>query len=165
MNTHAERTIRLALALAALVLSLSITQHAKAASVVNLAINPAVNNTAAVAELVTAIRTASSSGVPTTINLFSNGVYTLTQPDNYEYGPNGLPQISGDITINGLGATLQRAANATKFRFFYVSGALSYDATSGLGLPGGKLTLRDVTLSSGLAKGGDASGEGGGGGG
>jgi alpha-tubulin suppressor-like RCC1 family protein len=134
-------------------------------NVVNLAINPALNNTAAVAELVAAIRTASSNSVPNTINLFSNGVYILTQPDNYEYGPNGLPQISGEITINGQGGTLLRDMNAPKFRFFYVSGGLSYDAASGLGLPGGKLTLRDVTLSDGLAKGGDASGEGGGGGG
>src|ERR1035441_9344394 len=116
MNTHAERTIRLALALAALVLSLSITQHAKATSVVNLAINPAVNNTAAVAELVTAIRTASSSGVPTTINLFSNGVYTLTQPDNYEYGPNGLPQISGDITINEIGRAEEHTSELQSLR-------------------------------------------------
>ena len=163
MKTHAESAAQLALALAVLALNLSITQHANAASVVNLAIDPAVNNTAAVAELVTAIRTASSNGVPNTINLFPNGVYALTQPDNYEYGPNGLPQISSDITLNGQGATLQRGNGTTNFRFFYVSGGLSYDATISQGLPFGKLSLRDITLSGGLAEGGDASGEAGGG--
>src|ERR1039457_2828507 len=163
MKTHAESAAQLALALAVLALNLSITQHANAAAVVNLAIDPAVNNTAAVAELVTAIRTASSNGVPNTINLFPNGVYALTQPDNYEYGPNGLPQISSDITLNGQGATLQRGNGTTNFRLFYVSGGLSYDATISQGLPFGKLSLRDITLSGGLAEGGDASGEAGGG--
>ena len=132
---------------------------------ISLLIDPACNNERAVSELVTAIKTVRASGVPGTINLFSKGVYTLTQPDNWEYGPNALPQISGDITINGQGATLQRHTNAPKFRFFYVSGGLSYETNTRVGLPVGTLRLNHLTLRGGLAKGGNASGEAGGGGG
>jgi hypothetical protein len=133
------------------------------ASAVALTNNPATSNSAAVAELVNAIRTAATNHSATVIKLFPNGVYTLTQPDNWEYGPNGLPQISGDITINGRGAMLLRATNAPPFRFFYVSGGLSYDAQTKAGLPAGSLTLKNLTLQGGLAHGGKGSGEGGGG--
>src|SRR5208282_1491702 len=130
---------------------------------INLLIDPATNNDGAVLELVTAIKTVRASGVPGTINLFSNGLYTLTAPDNWEYGPNGLPQISGNITINGQGATIQRATNAPKFRFLYVSGGLSYETNTGDGLAAGTLSLNNLTLMGGLAKGGNAAGEAGGG--
>jgi hypothetical protein len=132
---------------------------------ISLLIDPACNNERAVSELVTAIKTVRASGVPGKINLFSKGVYTLTQPDNWEYGPNALPQISGDITINGQGATLQRHTNAPKFRFFYVSGGLSYETNTRVGLPAGTLRLNHLTLRGGLAKGGNGASKGGGGGG
>jgi hypothetical protein len=133
------------------------------AGAIDLTIDPATNNAAAVAELAGAIKTASTNGLTNAINLFVNGVYTLSQADNWEYGPNGLPQISGDITIIGRGATLQRATNSPAFRFFYVSGGLSYDPISGAGLPAGNLTLKNMTLLGGFARGGNGTGEAGGG--
>ena len=132
----------------------------KSDTVLNLAIDPGTNNGGAVLELQTAIRTVRAGGASGIINLFTNGTYTFTQPDNWEYGPNALPQISGNITINGQGATLQRATNAPKFRFFYVSGGLSYETNTGVGLPTGSLTLNNLTLTGGLAEGGDGAGGG-----
>lgn len=136
---------------------------ANPASAANLVHDPAINNSAAVTELINAINTANSCGTPTTINLFPNGVYTLNQPDNWEYGANGLPQIGASITINGDGATIQRAANSPNFRFFYVSGGLSYNSKAYAGLPAGSLTLLNLTLSGGMAQGGNGVGQGGGG--
>ncbi len=123
----------------------------------NLQVNPAVDNAGAVKELIADVNTANSNHDPTgnTINLFANGVYTLSTPDNYLYGPDGLPAISSTLTINGQFATLQRAAGAVPFRFLYVSGGFS-------GLAAGNLTLQNLTLANGEAKGGDSN-EGGGG--
>src|SRR5277367_6839019 len=61
------------------------------ATAANLSQNPALNDAAAVSELVNAINHANSAGGAATINLFPNGVYTLSQAQNWEYGPNGLP--------------------------------------------------------------------------
>ena len=127
----------------------------------DLSHDPAVNNGAAVAELICAIKSANASGIPSTINLVSNGDYTLTKTDNWEYGPNGLPQISGNLTINGQGATIQRASNSPDFRFFYVSGGLSSKYHTGL--PAGTLALMNLTLTGGAARGGNGVGQGGGG--
>lgn len=127
-----------------------------------LTINPATNNAGAVAELIGAISAANADSAADTINLFPNGVYTFSAAQNAEFGPNALPQISSDITILGNGATLLRAANAPKFRFFYVSGGLSFNAATGQGLRAGSLTLKDLTMQDGLARGG-TSGQGGGG--
>ncbi len=131
------------------------------ASALDLYHNPTANSGAAVSELVNAIKTANALGAPCTINLFSNGVYTLTKADNWEYGPNGLPQISGNVTINGRGATILRASNSPAFRFFYVSGGLSSKYHTGL--PTGTLALVNLTLSGGEAVGGNGVGQGGGG--
>ncbi|HEX9003045.1 MAG TPA: hypothetical protein VGB07_24270, partial [Blastocatellia bacterium] len=100
------------------------------------------------------------SGNPFTLAL-SQATYTLTAIHHYEYGPAGLPPIASRIVIEGNGAIIERNANAPRFRLLYVSGGLSYDAGTQQGLPEGNLTLRDVTLRGGLAKGGD-SGDGGG---
>ena len=89
-----------------------------------------------------------------TINLAQGAIYALTTPDNYWYGPNGLPAIASDITINGNGATIERVGS-TPFRIFDVSGGLDT-------LPAGTLTLINLTVEGGLAKGGEG-GEGGGG--
>jgi hypothetical protein len=108
-----------------------------------------------------AVNAANNTLGPDTIVLQKGATYTFapTGADNFWYGPNALPAISSDITIEGKGAVLQRAgtgtATANALRFFYVSGGLS-------GLPAGSLTLRDLTLRDGLAKGGDSQGGGGG---
>jgi hypothetical protein len=96
------------------------------------------------------------SGSPHRIVLQAGATYSLSEPDNYWFGPDGLPPISTSIMIEGNGATIERAPLAPPFRFFYVSGGIS-------GIPKGELALRDLTLSNGLAKGGDAFKAGGGG--
>jgi uncharacterized repeat protein (TIGR01451 family) len=88
--------------------------------------------------------------------------YTLTSPDNYWYGPNGLPPIGDDITIEGNGALIERAGSLS-LRFFFVS---RKTLTDGINVVGGadraRLVLRDLTLRNGRAEGG--SGQAGGGG-
>ncbi len=84
--------------------------------------------------LVNAIVAANDSGVPTSICLVAGNTYTLIDQ---------LPDITGNITIEGNGATLQRESTAPQFRL------LEVEAT-------GVLTLNDLTLT-----GGDHSGAGG----
>jgi len=120
-------------------------------------LTPAVFNVGAgdVNGLITDINTANTDGQSNTINLTAS-VYDLTTVNNYWYGPNGLPAISSNLTIHGNGATIQRdtASITPDFRLFYVSG--------GLELPAGSLTMDDLTLKGGLAKGGDSNQGGGG---
>ncbi len=85
---------------------------------------------------------------PDTIVLAA-GTYSFGVPNNWEFGPNALPIILSDITIEGNGAVLTSTA-PTRLRFFYVAG-------SGVGgLNPGRLTLRDLTLQNGKQKGGDS---------
>src|SRR5262249_22524630 len=81
---------------------------------------------------------------------------TLTAVDNYWYGPNALPPIASSITIVAFGNVTTISAvhsgdpsptTLNAFRFFYVSG--------GMELPAGALTLANVVLQNGYAKGGD----------
>jgi hypothetical protein len=131
------------------------------------------------ADLITQIVNADHIQGPVVLNLQPKATYVLGAPDSSIsvisvnglpilapeqfdwYGPNGLPAIDNDITINGNGAVIERASSvngspAPDFRLFYVSGGYS-------GLPLGKLTLNDVTLENGLAKGGRGGPSGGGG--
>jgi hypothetical protein len=94
------------------------------------------------------------SGSPYTIDLGAAGPYDLSAVDNYWFGPDGLPPISADITIDGNGNTIARTGS-TDFRFFYVSGGLS-------GIPSGTLTLNDLALQNGDAQGGGSAAGGGG---
>lgn len=96
-------------------------------------------------------------GVPFRIVLSAGATYTLSQVDNFWFGQDGLPPISAPVTIVGNHATITRAAatGARTFRFFYVSGGLSE-------IPAGSLTLQNLTLSDGLAQGGNSDGGGGG---
>ncbi|MEV5955206.1 right-handed parallel beta-helix repeat-containing protein [Streptomyces sp. NPDC051987] len=83
-----------------------------------------------------------------TVNLKPGCTYTLTDatPPN---GDNGLPVITNNVTINGNGDTITRAATAADFRFFEIDG------------PNGNLTLNILTLSNGHASGGLGNGRGG----
>src|SRR5450432_337314 len=79
--------------------------------------------------------------------------------DNYWYGPNGLPPIASDVTIDGgtAGVTLNNT-NITRLRFFFVGANASGAATPGYNTPGaGKLTLRHLTLSGGKQLGGSGT--------
>ena len=122
---------------------------------------PAIISAGDVSGLIAAINEANSqTGIyagSNTINLTGGSTYCVTTVDNYWYGPNGLPAISSNITVNGNGETIKRSSvsGTPDFRLFYVSGGLS-------GLAAGNLTLNDVTLSGGVALGGSSNGGGGG---
>ncbi|HET6878959.1 MAG TPA: hypothetical protein VFI31_02320, partial [Pirellulales bacterium] len=107
--------------------------------------------------LVWAINQANQAGGSNTIELAAGSTYNLSAADNNWYGPNGLPPITSDLTIDGNGATIERsaAAGTPDFRLFYVSG--------GEELVAGSLDLENITLANGIARGG-AGGAGGGGG-
>ncbi|MBX7221824.1 MAG: hypothetical protein K1Y36_17865 [Blastocatellia bacterium] len=86
------------------------------------------------------------------INLAAGCTYTVTGPDNAVDGYNGLPDVARTLTINGNGSTIQRDPAASRsFRLFHVSGP------GNPGIPGttGNLTLNDLTVSNGLAQGGN----------
>lgn len=67
-----------------------------------------------VAGLIAALNTANGNGEADTINLAASGTYTLMAVDNTSAyrGPNGLPAIASQITINGNGASIQRSSVA-----------------------------------------------------
>ncbi len=110
--------------------------------------------------LVWAINQANSDGhTGSDVIQLTSSTYSFTAADNYWYGPNALPAISSTITIQGNGATLTRTSTGTlttdALRFFFVSGGQS-------GLATGSLTVENVTLANGLAKGGNSDTGGGG---
>jgi hypothetical protein len=120
-------------------------------------------STGDVASLVAAINEANSAAGADTVQLGQGCTYTLTAVDNNWYGPTGLPAIASDITIEGNGATITRSLVAPRFRLFFVGADPADLRTSNYASPGpGKLTLRDLTLAGGLAKGGDSNLGGGG---
>jgi hypothetical protein len=98
-------------------------------------------------ELVNAINTANGNGEADTLVLASGCAYTLTAVNNTDpdYGPNGLPVITSDITVNGNGSTIVRSsASGTPFRIFQVNS-------------GATLRLNNATVSGGYT---DADGGG-----
>lgn len=82
--------------------------------------------------------------------------YGSDSPDNFWYGPNALPPIASNITIEGRGATLTvTLGNSPRLRFFYIGADPQSTATPGYNTPGpGSLTLKDLTLSGGRQQGG-----------
>ncbi|MHB1570521.1 MAG: hypothetical protein ACYC0H_15155, partial [Solirubrobacteraceae bacterium] len=115
------------------------------------------------ASLAGAITLANSDPGTDTVVLGAGCTYTLTSVNNYWYGPNGLPAISSDVTIEGNGATITRSPFAPDFRLFFVGADPASPDTLGYASPGpGRLTLRDVTLSGGIAQGGGSDRGGGG---
>jgi hypothetical protein len=90
--------------------------------------------------LIRAIRVANGLswfGKPSTIAL--EGTYTLTRVHNQQDGPNGLPSITGSLTIQGAGVQrtiLERAPEAPPFRLLHIA-------------PTGVLTLEGLTLRGG----------------
>lgn len=89
--------------------------------------------------LVKAVNKANSGAGSGRITLASRCTYTLTAPDNDD---DGLPQITGNVTVTGRDTTIRRASSATEdFRIFNVAS-------------GGKLTLNSLTLRGGRLLGG-----------
>ncbi len=86
-----------------------------------------------------------------TIELPADAIITLTMVDNQTSGPNGLPWIMTEITINGHGTTVARSSDigAPAFRIFRVG-------------PTGDLTLNQLTVYNGSALGGVTARRGGG---
>jgi hypothetical protein len=119
------------------------------------------------ASLAAAIASANAATGEDVVALGAGCVYTLTEVANSWYGPNGLPAISSDVTIEGHGATITRAASAPPFRVFFIGADPENPRTKSYVSPGtapggGRLTLREVTIAGGLAKGGDSYRGGGG---
>jgi hypothetical protein len=78
-----------------------------------------------------------AGGGADTIELAPGATYTLTSVDNTGgFGQNGLPVITGTVTIEGRGATIRRDAGAPAFRLFQAG-------------VGATLRLRDLTLAGG----------------
>jgi hypothetical protein len=106
-----------------------------------------------VAALITAINTANTNTQPTTIVLAANGVYDLTTINNFNTGSNntkganGLPQITGTMTIQGNNATIERssAAGTPDFRLVDVQS--------------GNLILAQLTIKGGEESGDALSGQ------
>jgi hypothetical protein len=67
------------------------------------------------------------------------------------FGPNAFPPILGNVTIEGNGVTIIRDKMAEPFRFFYVAGP----TVPQLVATKAKLTLRNLVLKGGQARGGD----------
>ena len=110
-----------------------------------------------VGALKAALTTANSNTAADTINLATNGSYTLTTVDNSALGDNGLPVIVNDVngrdlTINGNGAILLRSSGTTTPAFRLLqTGAAS------------QVIVNRLTLTNGDANNGGILGNSGGG--
>jgi hypothetical protein len=124
------RTWRLLAAVALLALGLVAVAGAQAADPIVVEDGDVYSNQG----LVWAIEQANQSGQE--IHLAANGSYVLTAVDNTTDAPNGLPSITGTVTIKGNGATIARQDSAPTFRIFHVA-------------PSGELYLHDLTVSNG----------------
>jgi hypothetical protein len=93
-----------------------------------------------VACLIDAINQANANGEANTITLEAD-TYTLTAVDNDTEGPNGLPSITGILTLRGAGpdiTIIERVASAPRFRLLHVAAS-------------GTLTLEGLTVQGGVA--------------
>jgi hypothetical protein len=126
-----------------------------------------------VACLIAAINTANANREENTLTLEA-GIYTLTSVDNDTDGPNGLPSITGTLTLIGAGAestVIEREASGPFFRLAHVSaaGTLTLDGLTlrggsvGPGRPGGGLLNNGgaVVLTRTILTGNAAAGGGG----
>jgi hypothetical protein len=91
-------------------------------------------------DLINKINTANQIPGADTLELAQGCTYELTWIEDMTNGNNGLPPILSEITINGNGATIERAENADHFRIFQVGTKAS-------------LTLNDLTIRNGYADG------------
>ena len=103
--------------------------------------------------------------------VLQNAVYSMTDFEHNiqhsRYGPTATPVIFSNITIQGNGATIQRAQGSPNMRAFTV-GYDQVDLNPG-GMPNvvsgwGNLTLQNVMIQGFTVKGGDGGAAGGGGG-
>lgn len=108
---------------------------------------PSTFTATSVADLIADINAANQTAEADSITLVPGTTYKLTAVDNTAYGATGLPVIAAteDLTILGSGDTIARstAKSTPAFRLFDVAA-------------GATLTLENMTLTGGLAKGGGA---------
>ena len=162
---RSSRWLAGAIAAALLVAGLGAAVPAAAATVTVVPCTGA-NNTATAADLAAFrldIINVNGTAGAATIQLSAHCIYSFVDAYTIDgaltswYGPTALPSISMDLTIEGQGAVIERSSG-NRFRFFTVTADATNPATSGYASPGaGKLTLRDLTLRNGLAKGDNAS--------
>jgi uncharacterized repeat protein (TIGR01451 family) len=125
-----------------------------------------------VSDLIAAVDGANETGGADTITLSAGCTYSFTasnqiaspDPSRFNwYGPSALPHVTSEITVEGSGAIVERSPSATTaFRLAYVGAG----PETGFHSPGaGALTLRNLTVSGFLARGGAGADGGGGGGG
>lgn len=90
--------------------------------------------------LISAITTANAAIGPSILNLAPTCTYVLTAVDvTGSNGPDGLPIITNDITLNGGATIITRSGAAPPFRIFEIGGASA------------KLTVKSVRVSNGSA--------------
>ncbi len=153
-SPNVRRALRALLATSALVVPAVVAPTAaRGGSPLTLDISGSCGDGSEVTRLIGAMKTANAASGAVTILLAKGCTYSLGAVDNALYGPNGLPAVVNDITLEGQGAHLVRASSAPAFRFFMVAGAAA--KTAGLVSTTGSLTLHDLTLHGGLARGGD----------
>ena len=121
------------------------------------------SNVSTTAQLIAAINNSNAAGAGPHTIILADTTFDVSTVDNYWYGPTGLPAITSEITIrnDGAGATIRRATGAPNFRLFYVSGGNTSVGPAGAGT----LTLMNVTITNGFARGGNGGAFTGGGGG
>ena len=124
-----------------------------------------------VTALIGAITNANTNPGANVIDLAPGCTYTLTTVNNADggEGSNGLPVVTGELSINGNGATIQRssAADTPPFRIFFfdrgstvvISGLTVSNGTDEEGFGGGgafafgPLTVMNSTFSSNVSSG------------
>src|SRR4051812_42988161 len=74
------------------------------------------------ASLIDAIDAANANSGADSVELGAGCRYVVSSVHNTWYGPNGLPPVSSDLTINGNGATIVHAplTQTAAFRFIFV---------------------------------------------
>jgi CSLREA domain-containing protein len=96
-------------------------------------------------DLIADINAGNAAGAPYTIDLI-NTTYDFTASNNNNNGPNALPSVTGNITIVGNGAVIQRdSSSSSGFRLFELGGS-------------GNLTLSNLTLTGGSITGANNAG-------
>ncbi|HET6878238.1 MAG TPA: choice-of-anchor Q domain-containing protein [Jatrophihabitans sp.] len=99
------------------------------------------------AGLVAAIAAANTGAGGGQVNLQSGCVYTLAAADNSAEGGNGLPVITGNLTIEGNGATIERSGDSSTPHFRILDVAA-----------GANVTINNLTLRNGVADNGHDGG-------
>lgn len=108
---------------------------------------PAGAGTCSPAGLVAAVTAANGQAGGGHVTLQSGCVYTLTAADNAAEGGNGLPVITGNVTIDGNGATIERSADSGTPHFRILDVAA-----------GATVSIHDLTLRNGIADNGHDGG-------